>query len=647
MKEHPNTHRRQIRIFLRILLVAVFAVISLAVLQPKAEAVIPCKHLSSTWKVTRAATCTQTGLKQKVCTKCGAVVQTQTLPKVAHQSKGYYETVSNPTCTTDGKKVLKCRYCNVVMDSLVISRLGHNLSWVTTTEATCTQRGVQKQKCSRCSYVASTRTISMKQHMASPAGYVVVKSPTCTSPGKKVLNCKDCQAVLDELEISMLGHDCYVERRNATCTQDGWEEIKCARCGVTVDSAVRPALGHNLSWVTTTEATCTQYGVQSQKCSRCGTVANTKTLPMKDHVLVPATCTSPETCFNCHAEFGSPIGHKFSQPTCALQPGDVLNCVYCGCPSTDAPKTHEYNAWGMCLRCRSMSNAPCYSLAQRLTYMENLRNVLRNTGSLKVKVEDGNITEFGSDYLHPSECNNLNNGLQSELFAGQYTDYCPQLVRNEGDLYYYITRIYDDPDYVYYGEMYAINVMVVRCESVQTSENITMTVKVEDGYTLVVSNTADANGYHDCRVIENSCVPIKAEVAASSTNEHNRIMGASATYRQNGINEEACLEFVDNTVDFVLSAVAHDGCSAAWSAIKAVRALSNTAVQETVTDEVTFQTDAGNNRYTAGTMDMAVSTIDSQTLVVPGDFVTYTITCQNDNNNCEDIETYFYVNRAD
>ena len=51
--KHQKDPSRKIRVILRVVLIALFAVLSLAVLQPKAEAVPICKHLNSTWQTTR------------------------------------------------------------------------------------------------------------------------------------------------------------------------------------------------------------------------------------------------------------------------------------------------------------------------------------------------------------------------------------------------------------------------------------------------------------------------------------------------------------------------------------------------------------------------------------------------------------------
>lgn len=693
--KHQKDPSRKIRVILRVVLIALFAVFSLAVLQPKAEAVPICKHLNSTWQTTRVPTCTQTGLKQKICTKCGAVVQTQTISAYGHD---YYVERQNATCTTDGWIRTKCARCNLVSNYTTLSALGHSLtstwttsksptcvtagteyqkcqrckknvtrsidplghqlSWVTTTPATCTSRGTESQKCSRCGTVVSTRSIPMKKH-TNPDGYVIEVPATCTSDGKKVLRCKDCNTILDTLVIPKYGHDCYVQRQNATCTTDGWEETICTRCGCTVASTVRPALGHNPSdWITTTEATCSDYGVQSQTCTRCNAVIDTRTLPMKKHVLAPATCTTPETCINCNTTFGSPAPHKFLEPTCTY-PGA---CLYCGCPSGEAPLTHEYNAFGVCIHCRTQSPAPGYNGNNEMIYVDTLNEVLELYGGtnsienspLRAIIESGQITGFYlEDNLTDYRVDWLNNGLSSILLTDSVMDYRPQFINsvtnsdtgNEYVTYYMITpkehSYNENDDTEWNNSMYEWNITICECHSYPHQNGITVSFEVNNGFTISIGS----DGY--VLFTPDVCEPLRPELAAVSTNPDNQFSYLTAHYSYQDIDKNVAVDALFDTGSAIVSLAAKDYVGAATSAVNAMREMGDSFIEKNETEKVVFKHKETNNynmnSYTNGTSFFAATASEGKELRYVGDKLEYNIVCET--NDYNGIETFIYLPR--
>ena len=79
--------------------------------------VIPAKgHKYDAGKVTKAATCTATGVKTYTCTVCKAT-KTETIAKKAHSYKNY---VTKATLTANGKTVNKCSVCGSVKSTTVI-----------------------------------------------------------------------------------------------------------------------------------------------------------------------------------------------------------------------------------------------------------------------------------------------------------------------------------------------------------------------------------------------------------------------------------------------------------------------------------------------------------------------------------------------
>lgn len=69
----------------------------------------PLGHDVSEWKTVRDASCSETGLEEAVCSRCGEVVQRET-EKLAH-TPGDWEILSKPTTSEEGVKVRKCKVC--------------------------------------------------------------------------------------------------------------------------------------------------------------------------------------------------------------------------------------------------------------------------------------------------------------------------------------------------------------------------------------------------------------------------------------------------------------------------------------------------------------------------------------------------------
>lgn len=108
------------------------------------------KHESSDWITVKEATCKETGLSHKVCTKCGIELEVKTLPLASHKEvevKG-----KDASCTesglTDG---VKCSFCEkVIVEQTIIKALGHNYKITSTKSPTQDEAGYVEYTCSRC-----------------------------------------------------------------------------------------------------------------------------------------------------------------------------------------------------------------------------------------------------------------------------------------------------------------------------------------------------------------------------------------------------------------------------------------------------------------------------------------------------------------
>lgn len=105
-------------------------------------------HKWNSGKITKAATCTTTGMKTYTCTSCGAT-RTEKIPAKGHKWNSGKITKA-ATCTATGVKTYTCTVCRKTKTEK-IPALGH--AWdhgVVTVQPTETSDGVRVTTCTRC-----------------------------------------------------------------------------------------------------------------------------------------------------------------------------------------------------------------------------------------------------------------------------------------------------------------------------------------------------------------------------------------------------------------------------------------------------------------------------------------------------------------
>ena len=108
---------------------------------------VPAKgHRFGEFVVTKEPTCTETGVKERVCEVCGEK-ETETVPALGH--KGPFTTIKAPTCTEAGSEKRICTVCGAE-EVREVAPLGHKGPFTVTKEATCTEDGVQERDCTVC-----------------------------------------------------------------------------------------------------------------------------------------------------------------------------------------------------------------------------------------------------------------------------------------------------------------------------------------------------------------------------------------------------------------------------------------------------------------------------------------------------------------
>ena len=199
-------------------------------------------HDFGAWTVTKAATCTETGLRTRACTDAGcSKVETAVIPALGHTEA--VDAAKAATCTETG--LTEGKHCSVCGAILTVQEktdaLGH--SWdngKVTKQPTETETGVKAFTCTRCGET-KTEVIPALSHEHSYKD--VVTAPTCTAKGYTTHTCACGDSYVDTY-TDALGHvwDNGKVTKPATETEDGVKTFTCTRCGETKTEVI-PATG--------------------------------------------------------------------------------------------------------------------------------------------------------------------------------------------------------------------------------------------------------------------------------------------------------------------------------------------------------------------------------------------------------------------
>ena len=171
-------------------------------------------HDYGEWIITSPAGCTEEGVEEQSCSRCG-LRKEKSIPAKGHNEE---TETKEATCIEEGYITTDCTVCGVQLYQEILPKLGH-----TGGEATCTARAV----CEVCN-----------EPYGEPAAHETeeeIISPTCTEKGYILRSCKHCDFSERVSETDALGHEFekYISDNNATCTEDGTETAKCTRCDET------------------------------------------------------------------------------------------------------------------------------------------------------------------------------------------------------------------------------------------------------------------------------------------------------------------------------------------------------------------------------------------------------------------------------
>ncbi len=267
------------------------------------------KTATHTWNsgaVTKAATCTATGVKTYTCNDC-KTTKTETLAKLGHS---YTTKVTAPTCTAQGYTTHTCSRCSDSYKDTYVEATGHSYTYAATKAPTTSATGTLTGTCSKCS---NTTNVTLPKLDTTNYSYSVVKAATCavTGTGRYTWKTTTYGSFYFDVSIAKTTTHSYnsgVITTQPTCTATGVKTYTCSVCKGTKTETVA-AKGHTEVIDKAVAATCTTAGkTEGKHCSVCNEVRIAQqTVPAKGHTevideAVEATCTKTGLTEGKHCE---------------------------------------------------------------------------------------------------------------------------------------------------------------------------------------------------------------------------------------------------------------------------------------------------------------------------------------------------------
>lgn len=302
------------------------------------DSIAALEHREGEWVITREATKTQDGLRQKRCTRCNALLREELISKdtVSGNSDNddddhvhYYQSTitKEASCTENGERTFTCECGSSYVSS--IPATNHPSRQTLVTEASCGTPGSVETSCAICEAVISHDSIPALEH--NFGSWKVVTNATTSAEGSEERTCSICgeketRSIPRVIEGVNHTHSYTSTVTTApTCTTTGSATYTCT-CGDTYTEALA-ALGHNPgNWVTITEPSPSGPGLREQYCRRCNILIASEDIPYE------ATCSH---------NYESVITR---QPTCTRSGTRTFTCSKCGDSyvSTIDPIAHNY-----------------------------------------------------------------------------------------------------------------------------------------------------------------------------------------------------------------------------------------------------------------------------------------------------------------
>ena len=367
-------------------------------------------HIWDAGKITKVATCTESGTKTYTCTNCNTT-KTEEIPATGNHQNTELRNVKEATCAQEGYTGdTYCKDCGTKLSSgTAIAKTDHTWdSGKVTKAATCTESGTKTYTCTSCNTTKTeeipatgnhqnTELRNVKEATCAQEGYTgdtyckdcgtklasgkiiaktdhiwdtgrITKAATCKESGTKTYTCTSCNTTKTE-EIPATGNHQNTELRNvkeATCTEEGYTgDTYCKDCGTKLSSGETIAKTEHTwdSGKITKAATCKESGIKTYTCTNCNTTkteeipatGNHQNMELRNEKV--ATCTEEgytgdTYCKDCGTKLSS--GTMIAKTTHTWDAGKITKAATCKepgtktytCTSCNTTKTEEIPATG-------------------------------------------------------------------------------------------------------------------------------------------------------------------------------------------------------------------------------------------------------------------------------------------------------------
>lgn len=331
-------------------------------------------HVWAIDSVIVAATCTEEGIVNRICTKCGATSDSAKVKKLGHDFAETFTIDIPATCKTDGEQSKHCSRCEAREEIEVIPALGHTWDDGTITlAATCTEKGMTTYSCVRGDTTKVDTTAALGHDFAEK--FTIDTPTTCTESGEKSRHCSRCTERTEITVIDAPGHNWSDTTMNIQpkCTTKGEMTITCGVCQATKKETV-DSLGHLFSdeFTIDIEPLCETKGSKSRHCvhDNCTVAIDVTEIAPTGHkmeldtVQIEPSCTKDgqakykcAMCGKIETRVIAALGHEFADtftvdriPTCLNEGVQSKHCIHNGCVEkieiTTLPKgTHTLKAF--------------------------------------------------------------------------------------------------------------------------------------------------------------------------------------------------------------------------------------------------------------------------------------------------------------
>ncbi|MBQ1967911.1 MAG: hypothetical protein II356_08045, partial [Clostridia bacterium] len=152
--------------------------------------IAPYGHNMTGWFVEKESTCENKGIEKNECKRC-EYEEIKFIPEIGHNYPDDWSTVVEPTCTDIGVKVKICFTCHKVV-SETLAKLGH----------------ADENKDEICDTCGENLKAPTVEHSHEYGEWVIETEPTCTENGQESgVICAACNEVIEGFEeIDALGH---------------------------------------------------------------------------------------------------------------------------------------------------------------------------------------------------------------------------------------------------------------------------------------------------------------------------------------------------------------------------------------------------------------------------------------------------------